>query len=67
MGENLKSKFTTEAVLVKTVIYQMLGVFKMLNRAVIHLRMGGRTAGQGFFMSGERKKREGREVCRDQG
>lgn len=63
----MKSKFTTEAVLVKTVIYQTLGIFKMLNRAVIYLRMGGRTVGQGFFMSGERNKREGRQVCRDQG
>ena len=46
LGENLKSKFITEAVLVKTVIYQMLGIFEMLNRIVIYLRMGGRTAGQ---------------------
>lgn len=61
LGENLKSKFTTEVILEKTVIYQMLGIFEMLNRAVIYLRMG-----QSFFMSGERNKREGREVGRDQ-
>lgn len=58
MGENLISR----AVPVKTGIYQMLGIIKMLNRAVKHLSMGGRAGGQGFFMNGERNKREGRDL-----
>lgn len=61
LGENSKSKFTTEEVLVKTVIYQMLGIFKMLNRAVIYLRMGGRTVSWSRLLYEQWKEQGGRK------